>query len=212
MRAAPARRDSRWRPRARALDDVPDGVFVVRLATVTDPALVLPAIAEALGVSEGAGQSLAVFLARRELLLVIDNVEQVADAAPQLAELLVDVPGRPDAADEPRADAPLARARPRRRADGAGGCGGALRRAGLRRSLPTFAVTDDNRDAVVEICVRLDGLPLAIELAAARINLLSPARHARPPERPPEAAHRRGADQPARQRTLRDTLAWSHAC
>ncbi len=65
---------------ARALDDFPDGVFVVRLATVTDAALVLPAMAEALGVSEGAGQSLAVFLARRELLLVIDNVEQVADA------------------------------------------------------------------------------------------------------------------------------------
>ena len=75
------------------LDDFDDGVFYVPLATITEASLVLPAIAEALGISEGAGQSLSAYLAPRRLLLVIDNVEQVAAAAPQLAELLAAAPG-----------------------------------------------------------------------------------------------------------------------
>ena len=75
-----------------ALDDFDDGVFYVPLATITEASLVLPAIAEALGISEGAGQSLPAYLAPRWLLLVVDNVEQVAAAAPQLAELLAAAP------------------------------------------------------------------------------------------------------------------------
>ena len=78
---------------AELMDAYPDGVFSVSLATVTDPALVLPAIAEALGVNEGAGQSLAAYLAPRRLLLVIDNVEHVVSAAPDLGNLLAGAPG-----------------------------------------------------------------------------------------------------------------------
>ena len=194
---------------ARALDDRADGVFVVRLATVTDPALVLPAIAEALGISEGAGQSLAVFLARRELLLVIDNVEQVADAGPQLAELLVACPAvrmlmtsrepmhisleHVLAVDPMVPEEAVALF---------------VERASAVHA--AFSVTDDNREAVEEICLRLDGLPLAIELAAARVNLLSPqAMLARLSDRL-KLLTGGARDQPARQRTLRDTLAWSH--
>ena len=177
---------------ARALDDCPDGVFVVRLATVTDAALVMPAIAEALGISEGAGQSLAVFLARRELLLVIDNVEQVADVGPQLAELLAMCPGvrmlltsrepmhislEHVLAIEPMAPEDAV----------------ALFVERASAVLAAFAVTDDNRVAVEEICLRLDGLPLAIELAAARDQPPLATRHACPAERPSQAAHRWGA-------------------
>jgi predicted ATPase/class 3 adenylate cyclase len=193
----------------RALDDRADGVFLVRLATVTDPALVLPAIAEALGISEGAGQSLAVFLARRELLLVLDNVEQVAGAGPQLAELLATAPAvrmlltsrepmhislEHVLAIEPMVPEDAV----------------ALFVERASAVLATFAVTDDNRDVVEEICLRLDGLPLAIELAAARINLLSPqAMLARLSDRL-KLLTGGPRDQPERQRTLRDTLAWSH--
>jgi predicted ATPase/class 3 adenylate cyclase len=193
----------------RLLDDYPDGVYLVSLATVTEPSLVLPAIAEALGISEGAGQSLAAYLALRQLLLVVDNAEQVATAAPHLAELLAAAPGvrmlltsrepmhlaiehvlsvEPMVAEE------------------------AVSLFGDRATavLATFAITPENRPTVEEICARLDRLPLAIELAAARINLLSPELMlARLSDRL-KLLTGGSRDVPARHRTLRDTLAWSH--
>jgi predicted ATPase len=191
------------------LGDHADGVYLVSLATVTDPSLVLPAIAETLGVSEGAGQSLAAYLARRELLLLVDNVEQVAAAAPRLAELLAAAPGirmlltsrEPMhlSVEHVLAVEPMV-------ADDAVSLFGD--RAGA--VLSSFAVTPDNRPTVEAICARLDGLPLAIELAAARINLLSPeSMLARLSDRL-KLLTGGTRDQPARHRTLRDTLAWSH--
>ena len=191
------------------LGDYPDGVYLVSLATVTEPALVLPAIADALGVSEGAGQSVPGYLARRRLLLVIDNVEQVAAAAPQLANLVAGAPGLRMllTSREPMhlsvehvfAVEPMA-------ADDAV----SLFVDRAVAVLSGFAITPDNRPAVEEICTRLDRLPLAIELAAARINLLSPqSMLARLSDR---LMLLTGGtrDQPARHRTLRDTLAWSY--
>jgi predicted ATPase/class 3 adenylate cyclase len=193
----------------RRLEDFADGVYLVSLATVAEPPLVLPAIAEALGISEGAGQSLAAYLAGRQLLLVVDNVEQVAAAAPQLAELLASAPGvrmlltsrEPMhlAVEHVLSVEPMV-------VDDAVSLFGDRAAA----NLATFAVTPDNRPAVEEICARLDRLPLAIELAAARINLLSPeSMLARLSDRL-KLLTGGSRDQPARHRTLRDTLAWSH--
>ena len=207
--------------------EFPDGVFFVGLATISDPSLVVPAIAAAVNVQEVAGQglldTLGVELRNRAALLVLDNFEQVLPAALTIGELLrrtervtvlvtsravlhlsgeheMAVPplARPNLAQLPAVDALvqveavelfLARAQAAR-AD--------------------FTLTAANSAAVAEICVRLDGLPLALELAAARIKLLSP-----------EALRERLAsrlqlltggarDLPAHQRTLRATLDWSH--
>ena len=73
---------------AELVEDFPQGVFFVTLAAIADPELVLPQIAQTLGVNETAGQDLAAYLAEKDLLLFIDNVEQVLDAAPLLAQTL----------------------------------------------------------------------------------------------------------------------------
>ena len=75
---------------------------------------------------------------------------------------------------------------------------------------PSFELTDDNRDAVEAICARLDGLPLALELAAARVKLLTPAGDPRAARREPRLAHRRRRRLPERHRTLRDAIEWSY--
>ena len=194
---------------AELVDEYPDGVFHVPLATITDPLLVLPAIAEAFGLSEGAGQSLTAYLAARRILLVVDNLEQVASAGPDLAELL-------DAASGLRM---LATSReplhlsvehvlpvePMVVDDAV-----SLFAARAKATLPSFVLSADVRPAVEQICRRLDGLPLAVELAAARINVLAPdAMLARLSDRL-RLLTGGARDQPARHRTLRDTLAWSH--
>ena len=194
---------------AELVDDYDDGVFLVPLATITDPALVLPAIGEALGLSEGAGQSLPAFMAARRILLVVDNMEQVASSGPDLAGLL-------DAAAEVRM---LATSReplhvsveqvmpiePMSVDDAV-----SLFAARASATLPSFVLEDSDRAAVEQICRRLDGLPLAVELAAARINVLAPdAMLARLSDRL-KLLTGGARDQPARHRTLRDTLAWSH--
>jgi predicted ATPase len=155
--------------------DFPGGVFLVALAATTDPGLVVPAIARTLGIREGAGrtvdQALRDFLGDRRLLLLLDNFEQVVQAAPGVAGLLAE-----------RAQAVK----------------------------PGFQVTNDNAPAVAEICIRLDGLPLAIELAGARTRLLSPqAVLARLGQRLRlRAVGPRGV--PARQQTLRAAIDWSY--
>ncbi len=191
------------------VDDHPDGVFHVPLATITDPSLVLPAIVEALALSEGAGQSLPAYLAGRQMLIVLDNVEQVASAGPDVAELLDAAPGCRILATS-REPMHLSGERvlpvePMPKDDAV-----SLFAARASAVLPSFALDEGNRPAVEQICHRLDGLPLAVELAAARINVLAPdAMLARLTDRL-KLLTGGARDLPARHRTLRGTLAWSH--
>jgi non-specific serine/threonine protein kinase len=208
----------------------PDGVVFVSLASVRDPDLVLPAIAQVLRLPEigdrGLSEQLAAVLRRRRLLLFLDNVEQVIEAAPRVTELLGACPGlkalitsratlrvsgehdypvmplplpdRNDSSRRPPLDALV-------RNDAI-----ALFVARAQAALPGFALTADNAAAVAEICARLDGLPLAIELAAPWVRALpAEALLARLGSRLALLAG--GArDQPPRLRSLRDAIAWSH--
>ena len=202
-----------------------DGVRFVELAAVPAADLVAPAIAAGLGLSTSAGQltaDLQAYLRPRRLLLAVDNVEQVIGAAPLLAELLAAAPGlvvlvtsravlRISGEHEfpvpplpmPPADAALDPADLQRYASVA------LFTERAHAAAPGFELTTGNGAAVAEICRRLDELPLAIELAAARVRLLPPqALAARLDER--FSLLTGGArDLPERQQTLRNTLDWS---
>jgi predicted ATPase len=195
----------------------------VPLATIADPALVLPTIANVLGVSAAAGQSLSAYLAEKTMLIVLDNLEQVISAAPDLATLGAQSPHVKFLAtsreplhvmgEQVYPVPPLALPDPRHAhtALQVVSCPSValfVERAQAVR--PAFVLTDDNAHTVAEICRQLDGLPLAIELAAARIGLLSPnAMLKRLPQRLNLLAT--GArDTPVRQQTIRNTLAWSY--
>ncbi len=212
---------------AELLDDYPDGICFVPLASISDLDLVVPTIAQALGIKEAGEQPVAsllqAYLQDKRLLLLLDNFEQVTAAAPRLAGLLADCPQLkilvtsravlhvrgehefpvpplelPDLTHLPGSESLLQYAAV------------ALFLHCAQAASPDFQVTPANTQTIAEICVRLDGLPLAIELAAARSKLL-----------PPQAlltrlGHRlqvltSGArDAPVRQQTLRNTLAWSY--
>jgi predicted ATPase/class 3 adenylate cyclase len=216
---------------AELLDEFPDGVWFVELAALTDHNLVISTIAQTLGVTEAAGrpliENLKDYLREKQTLLIMDNFEQVVGAAKQVGELLATCPAlkmiatsriplRIRAEKEyavPPLGLPPARA----------GHAPPLRlelltqyeavRLFIERATDVkadFEVTNENAPAVAEICVRLDGLPLAIELAAARIRLF-----------PPQALLGRlssrlkmltgGArDLTARQQTLRGAIDWSY--
>jgi predicted ATPase/DNA-binding SARP family transcriptional activator len=169
----------------------PGGVFVVWLATVQSADLVLPAVANTLNVTPSVGktllQSLQEYLRSRRLLLILDNLEHLTAAAPQLAELLVAAPGlqiivtsrillRIYGEQEylvPSLALPddLARVQA---GDAARYAAIALFVARSRAVNPNFVLNAQNAATVAAICTRLDGLPLAIELAAARSKLFSP--------------------------------------
>jgi non-specific serine/threonine protein kinase len=205
----------------------PDGVRFIPLAAVRDPEFVLPTIAQALGLVALGDQSpvagLSAFLRTRALLLVLDNVEQVVDAAPELADLLTSCLGLTllvTSRETLRVEGehefpvpPLALPDPSRPAtvESLAVCEAValfLQRA--RAVKPDFTLTAENAPVVAGICVRLDGLPLAIELAAARIKLLSPqALLARLSDRL-GLLRRDARDRPARLRTMRDAVAWSY--
>src|SRR5262249_47633828 len=161
------------------------GAFVVDLAPVSEPTFVLPSIAQTFGVREGGAQSLREsvvgYLRPKRLLLVLDNVERVTAAAPVVADLLGACPQLAVIAasrvrlrvrgEREFAVEPLALPDPRR-LPGLANLARVpavdlfVRRAEAARR--GFALTEANARAIAEICVRLDGLPLAIELAAAR--------------------------------------------
>jgi predicted ATPase/class 3 adenylate cyclase len=212
---------------AEAVDMFADGVFLVGLAPITDPELVLPAIAQTLAVREQPGQpldqTLSQFLSERTLLLLLDNFEQVIDTAPTVAGLLAEaprvrmlvtsreplrVPGEQEYPLEPLPVPERAQRVDVDRLSEFGAVALFIERALAVR--PEFAITNDNAPAVAEICARLDGLPLAIELAAARMRLLSPhALLARLDSRLKLlTGGARGA--PKRQQTLRATIDWSY--
>lgn len=208
-----------------------DGVCFVDLAPLADHSLVMKAIAGALSVVEHAAEPLLEtvkrVLARRELLLLLDNFEHVITAAPLVSTLLAAAPnvkalvtsreplhlaGEQEYAvpplSLPRADAVSAHSLAASEA-------GALFVRRAKMAQPRFEATDADAPAIARICIRLDGLPLAIELAAARCKLLSPqALLARLEGPTDDAAFQALAgssrDAPPRQRTLRDTIAWSY--
>ncbi|CAA9549649.1 MAG: hypothetical protein AVDCRST_MAG49-1663 [uncultured Thermomicrobiales bacterium] len=207
--------------------DFPDGVRFVSLAPVADPALVVAAVAQALGVRESGEEPLAELvkaaLGDRRLLLVLDNFEQVVEAAPLVADLLGTCPrlsilvtsrARLRLSFErefpvPPLDLPAMSDVPS--PDGASSAPAVqLFTARARGARPDFAVTPGNAAAVVEVCRRLDGLPLAIELAAARVVLLPPAALLSRMERRLPLLTGGPRDAPDRQRTMRDAIAWSY--
>ncbi|MCC2626522.1 MAG: adenylate/guanylate cyclase protein [Thermomicrobiales bacterium] len=209
------------------LDDFTDGVFVVQLAPVADPKLMPAAIATALGLREDGGQPLRDrlrdFLAAKELLLVLDNVEHLVEAAPVAGDLVSHCPGLKVLATSrvplrlraEREYPVLPFALPRRHPPPSPEQLSQYEAVRLfieraQAVKPDFTVDNENAPAVAEICRRLDGLPLAIELAAARVRMLPPsALLARLDQRLPLLVG--GArDAPERQRTLRNTIAWSH--
>ncbi|HLJ66846.1 MAG TPA: tetratricopeptide repeat protein [Chloroflexota bacterium] len=211
---------------AQAAEEFAGGATFVSLATITDPALVPTTLAAALGIrltgSATAEQALLTHLTDQELLLVLDNLEQVRHAGPFVAELVSACPRlkalvtsrtplqvRGEQQFEvsplwvPAADQLAAAGADRSPAV-------ALFRQRAHAALPGFVLDDGNLPAVAAICRHLDGIPLAIELAAAQVKLLSPtAMLARLADR--FALLSTGsADAPARQRTMRDTIAWSY--
>ncbi len=178
------------------LGDFADGVWFVRLSRLTDWRLVIPTIAQTLGLKEMGGQAiteaLRIHLRERCLLLVLDNCEHVAAAAPEIADLLATCPAInvlatsraalrlrgereypvPPLEVPPAAPGASAALAPERLADYPAV---ALFIERARATKPDFALTAGSAATVAEICARLDGLPLAIELAAARVKLLPPS-------------------------------------
>lgn len=208
-------------------DAFADRVAFISLAALTDPELVLPAVAAARGVTSSTGESLmesvCAALHDQRLLIVLDNFEQVVAAAPDVADLLAACPGvkaliTSRAALRLRGEhevavPPLSLPNPRRLPDLAAlGAYEAIRLfvARAKEIRPDFALTEENARAVAEICARLDGLPLAIELAAARTRLLPPAALLARLEQSLTVLTGGARDLPTRQRTLRDTIACSY--
>jgi predicted ATPase/transposase/transcriptional regulator with XRE-family HTH domain len=209
------------------LDDFEDGVVFVSLAPLNDPDLVGSTIAHTLGLKETGGQPLVArltdYLREKQLLLLLDNFEQVVAAAPLIAELLaacrwlsvlatsrealrmrgerrIPVPplALPDRTQPAGADlvsrAPAV----------------ALFVERAQATQPDFALTDANAPAVALICARLDGLPLAIELAAARVTLFTPQTLLERLDNPLKLLTGGARDLPLRQQTLRNAIAWSY--
>jgi predicted ATPase/class 3 adenylate cyclase len=200
------------------------GVVFVPLAAVTDPALVLADVARAVGADlAGAGaplQVLAEWLGGDRWLLILDNLEQVVSAAGDLGELLARCPGVVILAtsrtvlglaaerEYPVPPLPLpADAAPTGELAASPAVALFVDRASAVR--PGFALTEGNSAAVAEICRRLEGLPLAIELAAARTRLLDPAALLARLGASLDALGTGAVDLPERQRTLRATVDWS---
>jgi predicted ATPase len=205
--------------------DHPDGVWVVDLSGVRDPAVVSATIAQALDIRESAGysptDSLKSYLARRRSLLVLDSFELVAAAGPLLVDLLSAVPGltllvtsRSVLRIRGEQEYPVPPLElPTERDDGVGPDESPAVRLFLERAAaaaPNVRHTPEDLAAVAAITWRLDGLPLAIELAAARTRILRPEALLSRLEHRLDLLTSGPRDMPERQRTLRATLDWDH--
>jgi predicted ATPase/DNA-binding XRE family transcriptional regulator len=209
------------------LDAFDDGCCFVALAPIRDPCLVATAIAQPLGVQELAGRPLAErlkhYLRDRHMLLLLDNFEQVAAAAPLVTELLTAAPGLKVLATSratlrlsgeheylvpPLALPDLKRVPPIDELARFAAVDLFVQR--MRAMLPDYMLTSATTTAVAEICHRLDGLPLAIELAAARGKLFSPQELLGRLSHRLELLTGGPRDLPARQQTLRNTIDWSY--
>jgi predicted ATPase/class 3 adenylate cyclase len=208
-------------------DDFEHGVYFVNLAPISDPSLVASTIAQTLDVRESPGQplmqTLKEYLREKQVLLLLDNFEQVTDAAAAVNEPLASatgvkvlvtsrvvlrVYGEHDyqvpalSLPDPRHLPPLDRLSQYEAV-----------RLFIERAQAAkadFEVTNDNAPAVAEICARLDGLPLAIELAAARVRLLPPQAMLSRLQSRLKLLTGGAKDLPARQQTLRNTIEWSY--
>src|SRR5215208_209174 len=207
--------------------DFPDGVTVVPLSPISDPSLVASAVITALAVREASGESLIerlkVVLRDKRLLLVLDNFEHVVEAAPLVADLLAGCPAltvlvtsrvRLRLSEEREHAVPplglLAPVDTPTVQDAVASEAVRLFVARAEAVKDDFALTSDNVAAVAEICRRLDGLPLAIELAAARVKVLPPAALLARLEHRLPLLTGGGRDLPARQQTMRAAIAWSY--
>jgi len=212
---------------ANVLDQFPDGVYFVPLSAIHDPELVPSAIAQALSIST-TGQrrpidALVDFLREKRTLLVLDNFEQVLDAAPVASQLLEGSAGlrvlvssravlRVSGEQEfpvPPLGLPDLKALP--------GLAALSQFEAVRLFIeravavkPDFHATNENAPAIAGICERVDGLPLAIELAAARVKLFSPQALLSRLEKSLSALGSGTRDAPARQQTLRGAILWSY--
>ncbi|MCE7987435.1 MAG: hypothetical protein DYG89_40220 [Caldilinea sp. CFX5] len=211
---------------ANLLDHFVDGVYFVSLAPISDPDLVASAIAQTLGVREVPGramqESLQEYLRDKQLLLVLDNFEQILPAAPLVSALLAACP-RLKVLVTSRASlhlyseqefpvAPLALPDAKQLTTGSQSEYAAIDLFCQRAKAvkPDFALTPENATAVAQICIALDGLPLALELAAARIKLFAPAALLARLNQRLTLLTGGSHDLPTRQRTLRDEIAWSY--
>ena len=213
---------------AEMVEEFGDGAWFVNLAPIGDPTQVASAIAQTLRVTESAGTPLVESLQRslrdKSLLLLLDNFEQILPAAPLVSDLLAAAPrlkvlvtsrsllglyGEHDLRVPPLQLPDPKHLPPLERLSQYEAVRLFIERAQAAKA--DFAITNENAPAVAEICARLDGLPLAIELAAARIRLL-----------PPQALLQRlssrlklltggGRNLPARQQTLRGAIDWSYS-
>jgi predicted ATPase/DNA-binding CsgD family transcriptional regulator len=209
------------------MHDFADGVHVVSLAPISDPAFVIPTIAHSLGLTESGSQTLLELLKvsqhDKQRLLLLDNFEQVIEAAPLLTELLEACPdlkilvtsrevlrlrGEQQFAVPPLALPDLKSLPENQSLAHVASVKLFLQRAQAIRS--DFHLTMDNATVVAEVCVRLDGLPLAIELAAARIKLLLPQALLTKLDHRLHVLTGGPRDLPLRQQTLRNTIEWSY--
>jgi predicted ATPase/transcriptional regulator with XRE-family HTH domain len=212
---------------AEVLDAFADGVWFVRLSRLTDPALVVPTIARTLGLQEAGSQSieetLLGHLRRKRVLLLLDNFEQLLAAAPRVAALLEACPpltvlvtsrerlhlsGEHEYPIPPLSvPAPHELPLPERLSQYAAVALFIQRAEAVQ---PDFALTPATAPAVGDIVVRLDGLPLAIELAAARVKVLPPPALLKRLDRRLAVLTGGPRDVPEHQQTMQGTIAWSY--
>ena len=204
----------------------PHGVFFVDLAPITDPALVASTIAHTMGIREGGGrpafENLKEYLADKQVLLLLDNLEQVVSAAPVVAGLLaatrqvallatsriaLQLRGEREYPVDTLAVPPARALSPEQLLDYEA-VRFFVRQAQAAR--PSFDLADDNAAAVAGICRRLDGLPLALEIAAARVRLLPPAAILKRLDQSMTLLTGGAADLPTRQQTVRNAIDWSY--
>lgn len=212
---------------ARAVDDLfPDGVYFVLLEGVIEPSLLVPTVAHTLGIRDNGEAALeeriAHALAGRRVLIVLDNFEQIVDAAPVLVGLYAAAPF----ATFLVTSRVVLRIRGEQVYDVGAlptpeGVGAATLDRTLRSSAcmlfvdratavkPGFAITEENASDIADICRRLEGLPLAIELAAAKVRMLTPRGIAERLERSLPLLTASVRDMPERHSTMRATIDWS---
>ncbi len=204
-----------------------DGVCFIPLAKISDPTLVIPAVAQELGIQEKRERSIfeqvQVWLREKQFLLLLDNFEQVVAAAPFIEELYASCPllkvivtsravlhvqGEQELPVPPLALPDLRKGPEDWVLSPSAAVTLFVQRA--QSTLPTFQLTQANAPVIAEICVRLDGLPLAIELAAARIKLLPPHSLLARLSQRLQVLGSGARTLPERQQTLRNTLKWSY--